>query len=160
MSGWPAAASLAVERFLSAIALDVHLEDRGVNAAVDGGERHRLIGKNPSPFAKWLIGRDERRASLVARCDQFEQDAGFGLILGDVGDVVEDELALTRAADLERRYKATIERIVGPEGYFFPVTDAPGFCGQGQVGRSSQLASPGLSASLKRRGSVAEHWII
>jgi hypothetical protein len=47
---------VAVERFLSAIALDVHLEDRGVvNEAVDGGERHRLIGKNPSPFATWLM---------------------------------------------------------------------------------------------------------
>jgi hypothetical protein len=28
---------------------------------------------------------------LVARGDQLEQDAGFGLILGDVGDVVEDQ---------------------------------------------------------------------
>jgi hypothetical protein len=38
-----------------------------------------------------LIGRDQHRAPFVARRDQFEQDAGLGLILGDVGDVVEDE---------------------------------------------------------------------
>lgn len=92
VSGRAAAASLAVERLLPAIALDVHLEDRGVmNEAVDRGERHRLVGKNPSPFAERLIGRDERRAPFVARRDQFEQDAGLGLILGDIGDVVEDE---------------------------------------------------------------------
>ena len=33
----------------------------------------------------------EHRAPLVARRDQFEQDAGLGLILGDVSNVVEDE---------------------------------------------------------------------
>ena len=39
--------ALTVERFLSAAARDIHLKDRGVvDEAVDGGERHRLIGKS------------------------------------------------------------------------------------------------------------------
>ena len=58
---------------------------------VDGGERHGLIGEDFSPFAKRLICRDEKRASFISCADQFEEDAGFGLILGDVGEVVENE---------------------------------------------------------------------
>ena len=44
-----------------------------------------------TPFAEWLIGGDQQGAALVAATDQFEQHAGFGLILADIGDVVEHE---------------------------------------------------------------------
>ena len=38
----------------------------------------------------WLAVTSKDRP-LVSGADEFEQDAGFGLILGDVGEVVEDE---------------------------------------------------------------------
>jgi hypothetical protein len=62
-----------------------------VNETIYGGERHGLIRKNPSPFAEGLIGRDQQRSPLVTGADQFEQHARFRLILGDVGEIVEDQ---------------------------------------------------------------------
>jgi len=58
---------------------------------VDGGERHGLVWKDFPPFPEGLICRDEERAPFVAGADQLEENAGFGLILGDIGDVLEDE---------------------------------------------------------------------
>ena len=49
------------------------------------------IGENLSPFAERLICRDQQRTALVARADQLEEDAGLGLILGDIGEIVEDQ---------------------------------------------------------------------
>lgn len=70
------------------VAFDIHLEDGGVvHEAVDGDERHCGIGK----CAEGLIGGDQHRASLVACADEFEEHAGFGLILGDVCEIVEHE---------------------------------------------------------------------
>lgn len=62
-----------------------------VNETIYGGERHRLIWKNPSPFPEGLIGGDQQRSPFVPGADQFEQHARFRLILGDVGEIVEDE---------------------------------------------------------------------
>ena len=62
-----------------------------VDEAIDGRERHSLIGKDFSPFAEWLVCGDEHRSSLVPSADQFEQNARFRLILGDIGEIVEDQ---------------------------------------------------------------------
>ena len=62
-----------------------------MNQTIDGGQGYGLIGKNPSPFAEGLIGGDQHRSPLVSRADQFEQNAGFRLILGDIGEVVENQ---------------------------------------------------------------------
>ena len=62
-----------------------------VHEAVDRSERHGGIGKDAVPFAERLVGRDEGGASLVASADQLKQHARFGLVLGDVCQVVEDE---------------------------------------------------------------------
>lgn len=78
------------DRGLSTITIDVHFEDcRVVDEPVDGGERHGLIGKDFPPFAEGLICCDEQGAPFVACADEFEEDAGFGLILGDIGEIVE-----------------------------------------------------------------------
>ena len=72
--------------------LDSTFEDRGVmHEAVDGGKGHGLIWKNLAPCAEGLIGGNEHRSSFVSRADQFEQYARLRLILGDVGEVVEDQ---------------------------------------------------------------------
>ena len=52
--------SLALECSTPSIALDIHLEDcRVMDEAIDRGQRHSLIWKDFSPFAKWLIGGDQ-----------------------------------------------------------------------------------------------------
>ena len=78
-----AEAAFAFEGGAAAVALDVHLEDRGVvDQAIDDGQRHRLVGEDLSPFAERLVGGDQQGSPLVSGADELEQDAGFGLILG------------------------------------------------------------------------------
>ena len=48
------------------------------------------IGKT-LPQSPRLVGRNEDRTALVAGADQLEQHAGLGLVLRDVGEVVENE---------------------------------------------------------------------
>jgi len=56
----PGFTALALERGPPAIALDVHLHDRGVvHEPIDGRQRHGLVGENLAPFAERLVGRDE-----------------------------------------------------------------------------------------------------
>ena len=63
----PSGAALAVEGGLSPVALDVHLEDcRVMDEAVDGGERHGLIGEDLAPFAERLVGGDQHGSSFVS----------------------------------------------------------------------------------------------
>ena len=62
-----------------------------MDEAVDGRQRHGLAGKDLSPLAERLVGGDEHRSAFVARADQFEQNTGLRLILGDVGDVIENQ---------------------------------------------------------------------
>ena len=62
-----------------------------MNEAVDRGQRHGGIGEHLVPFAEGLIGGDQHGAPFVAGADQFEQHAGLRLVLGDVGEVVEDQ---------------------------------------------------------------------
>jgi hypothetical protein len=84
--------AFAVEGSFAAVALDVHFHDRGVvHEAVDGRQRHSLIGEDATPFAEWLIGRDEQRSPLVTCGNKLEQHAGLRLILGDIGDIVKDQ---------------------------------------------------------------------
>ena len=81
-----------VDGFLATIAVDVHFEDRGVvHDAIDGGERHGLVGEDFSPFAEGLVGSDEHGSALVSGADQFEQNARLRLVLGDIGEIVEDQ---------------------------------------------------------------------
>ena len=84
--------ALSFECFPRAIALDIHLEDGGVvDEAIDGGKCHDLVWEDAVPFGEWLIGGDEDGASFVAGGDKLEDDAGLGLVLGDVCEVVEYE---------------------------------------------------------------------
>ena len=87
---WTTASAFAVECGFAPVALDIHLQDRGVvHEPVYGRQRHSLIREDASPLAEWLIGRYEQRSPLVTRSDQLEQHTGLRLILGDVGDIVE-----------------------------------------------------------------------
>ena len=67
-----------------------------MNQTINGGQGYGLIGKNPPPFAEGLIGGDQHRSPLVSRADQFEQNAGLRLILGDIGEVVENQQMASR----------------------------------------------------------------
>ena len=74
------------------VAFGVEFEDGAVvDKAVHGGEGHGGVGEDPVPFAEGVVGGDKQGAELVAGADELEEDAGLGLVLGDVGQVVEDE---------------------------------------------------------------------
>src|ERR1019366_4373240 len=89
---WTSALVFALEGGASPITVDVDLEDRGVvNEAIDGGERHGGIWKDLAPSTERLIGGDQGGSTFVSGADQLEQDGGFGLILADIGEVVEDQ---------------------------------------------------------------------
>src|SRR3954453_982521 len=88
----PAATALAFERGAAAVALDVHLKDGGVvDEAVDDSDRHSLIGEDLAPLSKGLVGGDEAGWPLGPGGDEFKELAGFGLVFGDVGEVIEDQ---------------------------------------------------------------------
>ncbi len=92
------------------VALDVHLEDGGVvDKPVDGGQRHGGVREDPCSIRRRAGCRDQDRPPLIAGRDQLEQHAGLGLILGDVGEVVEDqEIELVELGDgvLELKFSA------------------------------------------------------
>ena len=57
--GRPTGAAFAFEGGATAIAFDIHFEDRGVvHEAVDDSDSHRRVGEDFAPFAERLIGRD------------------------------------------------------------------------------------------------------
>ena len=62
-----------------------------MDEAVDGGDSHGFVGEDLIPAAEGLVGRDGDAAIFIAPSDQFEEDAGFSLILVGIGDVVEDD---------------------------------------------------------------------
>ena len=62
-----------------------------VHKAVYSGNHHRLVGENLIPLSKWLICGDQQRASLITRTDQLEQNAGLGVILVNVREIVEHQ---------------------------------------------------------------------
>ena len=62
-----------------------------MNETIDCGERHGGIGEDLSPFAERLVGGDEHRATFVSCADELEQHAGLGLVIGDIGEIVEDQ---------------------------------------------------------------------
>src|ERR1700685_4220875 len=55
------------------------------------GKGHGLIREDLAPFTERLIGGDEHRSPLVAGADQLEQNAGLGLILGHIGEIVQNQ---------------------------------------------------------------------
>ena len=57
----------------------------------DGGDGHGFVREDLVPAAEGLVGGDGDAAELVASGDQFEEDAGLGLVLVGIGDVVEVE---------------------------------------------------------------------
>ena len=62
-----------------------------MDEAVDGRDGHGLVGEDLVPAAERLVGGDGNTAVFVAPGDQFEEDASRGLILGDVGEVTEND---------------------------------------------------------------------
>lgn len=92
VGGRPAALAFGFHGGSAPVAFDIHLEDRCVmNKPIDRGEGHGGIRKDAVPFSKGLIGGDHDGAPLISCADEFEEHARFGLVLGDVGQIVEDE---------------------------------------------------------------------
>ena len=76
---------------------------------VDGRDGHGLVREDLIPATEGLIGRDGDATVFVAPGDQFKENAGFGLILVGVGDVIENdqvELVELRQCSLENEIAA------------------------------------------------------
>src|SRR5439155_11139049 len=113
-----------------------------MDEAIDRGERHCGIGKDLSPFAERLVGGDEHGPALVASADQLEQYTGLGLVLGDVGEVVEDQqVEAVEPVDcgfevkLAARDLELLHQIGRPSE-----ENLPAVLDQGQADRGSQVA--------------------
>ena len=158
--GRPSWTTFSFEGGPSAIALDVHLDDGGVvNEAIDGSEGHGGVREDPISFAEGLIGRDQHGAPFVARADELEQHAGLGLVLGDVGEVIEDQqIEAIEAIDgsleveLAPRHLEFLDEIGGPSE-----EDTPSVLDQGQADgcRQMTLAAAGR-AEQQQIGALAQ----
>ena len=62
-----------------------------MDEAIDNSDRHGLVREDLAPFAKGLVCGDEEGSSLVPGADEFKEHTGFGLVFGDVGEVIEDQ---------------------------------------------------------------------
>ena len=86
---------------------------------------------------------------------KFTLQGGTGLFTSPPFDSL--ELALKRAVDLERRGKATIERIVGSEGYFFLDREGCAMFSLPAAGSSNTRGTPrhGRGTDTTRRSRVS-----
>jgi hypothetical protein len=62
-----------------------------MNKPVYRGDRHAGVGEDVMPAREGLIGRYEKTFALVPLSDQFEQHAGFGLVLSHVRQIIQDD---------------------------------------------------------------------
>ena len=70
----------------------IDLENGGmVDEAVDGGHGGCFVGEHLVPLTEGLVCGDQQRSPFVARRDELEEHAGFGLVLLHIGEVVEDQ---------------------------------------------------------------------
>ena len=118
-----------------------------MDEAVDGGERHRGIGEDLAPFSERLVGGYQQGPALVSGADQLEQHACLGLVLGDIGEVVEDQQVIFVEPG-DRRFEAEIATgDLKPlhEVGGFREQDAPALFDQSQAerGRQMRFASTG-----------------
>ena len=112
-----------------------------MDEAVDGGERHGGVGEDLAPFAERLVGGDQQGPALVARADQLEQHAGLRLVLGDIGEIIEDQQVIFVELG-DRGFEGEIAagelkllHEVGGAGE----QDAPALFDQGQTERRGQM---------------------
>src|SRR5271155_5656525 len=100
-----------------------------------------MFGEDLAPFAEGLVGGDQQRSTLIACAYQLEQDAGLGLVLGDIGEVVEDQQVIFVELG-DRRFEreiATGELKPLHEVGGFREQDAPALFDQGQAERGSEM---------------------
>ncbi len=55
-----------------------------MHEAVDGGERHGLVGEYMIPLAECLICGDQDGSMFVSAADELEENLGFCLVFGNV----------------------------------------------------------------------------
>ena len=62
-----------------------------MDQAVDQGNDTRGIGKYLRPFCERLVGGYQRAFLLVPTVDQFEQQVGMAIRVGQVADFIDDQ---------------------------------------------------------------------
>jgi hypothetical protein len=78
--------------FFEAIGFAVDGNDLGVvDEAVDEGDDAGGVGEDLAPFGEGTVGGDEGAFLLVAAADEFEQQIGMAVGIGEVSDLVDDQ---------------------------------------------------------------------
>ena len=77
---------------LEAIGFSLDGEDLGVvDQAVDQGDNACGIWKDLAPFGEGPVGGDDRAVVLVTATDEFEQQIGMAIGIGELADLVDHE---------------------------------------------------------------------
>ena len=78
--------------FLEAGGLALDGQDLGVvDEAVHEGDDAGGVGEDLAPFGERPIGGDERALSLVAATDEFEQQIGMAVGIGEIADLIDGQ---------------------------------------------------------------------
>jgi hypothetical protein len=74
--------------FFGAVGVALDGDDLGVvHQAVDHGDHAGGVGEDLTPFGKCAVGGDDGAFLLVATADQFEQEVGVTIGVGQVADL-------------------------------------------------------------------------
>jgi hypothetical protein len=62
--------------------------------------------REPAHYCNYVQRDNQHRSPLISRADQFEQNAGFHLILGDIGEIVANQqVILVELGDSRLEYE-------------------------------------------------------
>ena len=77
---------------LAAIGLALDGEDFGMmDQPVDQGDHATGAGEDFAPFREGFVGADQRALLLMSAVDEFEQQIGMPVRVGQIADLVDDE---------------------------------------------------------------------
>ncbi len=77
---------------LEAVGFALDGDDLGVvDEAVDQGDDAGGVGEDLVPFGEGAVGGDQGAFGLVAAADQFEQQVGVAVGVGEIADLVDDQ---------------------------------------------------------------------
>ena len=77
---------------LEAIGFALDGEDLGVvDQAIDQGDDAGGIWKDLAPFGEGPVGGDDRAVVLVTATDEFEQQIGMAIGIGEIADLVDHQ---------------------------------------------------------------------
>jgi hypothetical protein len=105
--------------FAPGVGVDVDLV-AVLGEAVDESDDAGGAGEDGAPLFEGKVGRDDRRAVLVAAADDFEEDVGGAAVAREVAELVEDQCCrsprMTSQRPISRRQREGEWRVTSATG--------------------------------------------